>query len=85
VPAVADLKLLPDLLHVLDEVSSGVVSEAGRRGRVARAALVKQDDPVGLGIKALSILVVGSSSLEQKWVSSLGHLSLTSWKRTGPP
>lgn len=62
-PAIANLKVLPDLLHILDEVSSSVVSQAGRRGRVARAALVKEDDPVGLGIEALSIRVVGSSSL----------------------
>lgn len=84
-PAIADLKMLPDLLHIVNEVSSGVVGEARRRGRVARTALVEEDDPVGLRVETLGILVIGSSSLCYGLVSRFKLLGLTSLERTGPP
>lgn len=63
VPTVPDLQMHPDLLHVLDQMLRSVVDQARRGLGIPCSSLVEQDDPIGLGVESLRVLVVCAPSL----------------------
>lgn len=74
VPLVADLKVIPDLFDVADEVLSGIVDQGGGRGRLAAAALVEQHDSVHRRVEPLSVLQASNRDRRSAILSSGGTI-----------